>query len=322
MKHAATLAIFMSVIAFPAAGTEAAYPSKPITMIVPFPAGGRTGVVCRIVGQGLAKDLKRPIAVINRPGAGGVLGAREVSEAAADGYTLGCFSSASISAQYTVPTPISLSEFKLISIVNRDPAAVAVQYSSPYKTLSELIEAAREQPDKLRLGTIPGASAQIFAAGLLKGANIKMIEVPFKGDADGAIALAGNHLDVHVAVPVSYKALAAAKKVRILAVASDSREKFYDMLPTFKENGVDLSISAFHGIFVPKATPKEVIEKLSNAIDSAMKSDGVKDGMNNVGAGWADMQGDVATAFLQDQDRTYKGIIDKLKIGEASAKSQ
>ncbi|MCX7309915.1 MAG: tripartite tricarboxylate transporter substrate-binding protein, partial [Afipia sp.] len=99
-------------------------------MIVPFPAGGRTDVVGRIVAQELSKELKKPVVIVNKPGAGSVLGAREVADAPADGYTLGFFSSAAVSVQYTVPTPISLSEFKLISIVNTDPAAVAVQWSS------------------------------------------------------------------------------------------------------------------------------------------------------------------------------------------------
>ena len=92
---------------------------------------------------------------------------------------------------------------------------------------------------------IPGASAQIFAGGFAKAAGVQMIMVPFKGDADGAVALAGGHIDVHVAVPVSYKALAEARKVRMLAVASDNRSPLYKDLPTFKENGVDLVIGAF-----------------------------------------------------------------------------
>ena len=102
---------------------------------------------------------------------------------------------------------------------------------------------------------IPGASAQIFAAGFARAANVKMIDVPFKGDAEGAIALAGGHIEAHVAVPVSYKSLIDAKKVRILAVAAESKSPLYGNLATFRENGVDLVIGAFHGVYVPKGTP-------------------------------------------------------------------
>jgi tripartite-type tricarboxylate transporter receptor subunit TctC len=143
---------------FPSARVIAAdYPNKAITMIVPFPAGGRTDVVGRIVAEELSRQLGKPVVVINKPGAGSVLGAREVAEAPADGYTLGFLSSASVSAQYTVPTPISLSEFKLVSIVNTDPAALAVSWSSPWKTLKDLIDAARANPGKLRHRSLPAA---------------------------------------------------------------------------------------------------------------------------------------------------------------------
>jgi tripartite-type tricarboxylate transporter receptor subunit TctC len=293
---------------------QSEFPTKAITMVVPFPAGGRTDVVGRIVAQELSKQLKKPVVVVNKPGAGGVLGAREVADAPANGYTLGFFSSAAVSAQYTVPTPISLSEFRLISIVNTDPAAVAVQWSSPWSTLKELIEAARKEPGKLRLGTIPGASAQIFAAGLTNGAGVNMIMVPFKGDSDGAIALAGNHIDVHVAVPVSYKSLSAAKKVRVLAVASETRSPFYGDLPTFKENGINLVIAAFHGVYAPKNTPQAVIDKLANAIERSMQSKEVQSNMENVGAGLASMRGAEAEDFLHKQDKTYRDIIEKLDL--------
>jgi tripartite-type tricarboxylate transporter receptor subunit TctC len=316
MKGKILFGALLLAAAVPTTVLAADYPAKAITLVVPFPAGGRTDVVCRIVASGLSKEIKKPVVVLNRPGAGGVLGAREVAEANPDGYTLGCFSSASVSAQYTVPTPISLSEFKLISIVNTDPAAVAVQYSAPYASLKDLIQAARDNPGKLRIGTIPGASAEIFSAGLLLGSGVNMVQVPFKGDSDGAIALAGNHIDAHVAVPVSYQALVAAKKVRILAVASAERSAFYGMLPTFKENGVDLTISAFHGIFAPNRTPPAILSRLASVLDETMDTSEVKDSMARVNAGWANISGEKADAFLHNQDVTYKNIVMQLKLNE------
>jgi tripartite-type tricarboxylate transporter receptor subunit TctC len=323
MKRAFFLTGFaICVLGLPnaAIGAASEFPTKAITMIVPFPAGGRTDVVGRIVAQELSKQLKKPVVVVNKPGASSVLGAREVADSPADGYTLGFFSSAFVSAQYTVPTPTVLSEFKLISIVNTDPAAVAVQWSSPWKTLKDLIEAARQEPGKLRLGMIPGASAQIFASGLVDGAGINMIMVPFKGDSDGAIALAGNHIDAHVAVPVSYKSLSAAKKVRVLAVAAEARSAFYDDLPTFRENGVDLVIAAFHGVYAPKNTPPEVIEKIADGIEQAMKSKELETNMDNVGAGIASLRGTEADNFLHKQDETYRNIIEKLNLRVPAAK--
>ena len=260
-------------------GTVAAqsdYPSKALTMIVPFPAGGRTDLIGRVVAQELATKLGQPVVVINKPGASGVLGERKVAESAADGYTIGLFSSSAVTSEYTVPMPISFSEFRLVAIVNTDPAAVAVQWSAPWKSLKELVNDARNKPGKLLLGMIPGASAQIFAAGLTNSAGITMLMVPFKGDSDGAAALAGGFIDAHVAVPVSYKSLEDAKKVRILAVADAARSTLYGNLPTFRENGVDLVIGAFHGVFVPKGTPQAIIDRLANALDETMRSEAVR----------------------------------------------
>jgi len=304
---------------FPASA-QSQYPAKPLTMIVPFPAGGRTDVIGRIVGQELTKTLGKPIAVVNKPGASSVLGAREVADSAPDGYTLGFFSTSAVTSQYTVPTPISLSNFDLVAIVNTDPAAVAVQYGSPWKTLKDFVADAKAHPGKYRMGMIPGASAQIFAAGFANAAGINMIMVPFKGDADGAIALAGGHIDVHIAVPVSYKSLQDGKKVRILAVADNNRSPLYNNTATFKDNGVDLVIAAFHGVYVPKGTPADVKQKLADAIEKATKSPELVKNMNNVGAGVAFYRGEQAKAFLATQDDTYRAIIDKLGLRVSQAK--
>src|SRR5262245_54215820 len=111
------------------------YPTKPVTMIVPFPAGGRTDVIGRLIAQHLGKELGKSIAVVNKPGASSVLGSMEVAQSKPDGYTVGFFSTSAVTAQYTVPTPLSLKEFELVAIVNSDPAAIAVQASAPWKSL-------------------------------------------------------------------------------------------------------------------------------------------------------------------------------------------
>jgi tripartite-type tricarboxylate transporter receptor subunit TctC len=303
-----------------ASAQPADYPAKPITMIVPFPAGGRTDLIGRIVAQHLQPSLAKPIAIVNKPGASSVLGSNEVSEAKPDGYTLGFFSAAAVTAQYTVPTPMSLQSFELIAIVNADPAAVAVNEKAPWKSLQDAVAAGREKPGTLRIGMIPGASAQIFAAGLADAARLDLINVPFKGDTDGAIALAGGHIDMHVAVPVSYKALVESKKVRILAVAASERSPLYGNAPTFRESGVELSIGAFHGVFAPKGTPLAVREKVADALQTALASPELNKRMNDVGAAVVFMRGDDAKAYLAKQDETYRSIIEKLGLRVAPAR--
>src|SRR3989440_2835125 len=288
------------------------YPSKPVSLIVPFPAGGRTDVIGRIIAAQLIEPLGSTVVVVNKPGAGGVLGSQEVSQARPDGHTLGFFSTSFVTAQYTLPTPIVARDYELLAIVNADPAAVAVNESAPRKSLRELVEQARKAPDQLKIGMIPGASAQIFAGALERKAGIKLYNIPFKGDSDGAIALAGGHIDVHVAVPVSYQALVAAKKVRVLAVAAEERSPLYRDVPTFRENGVDLVIAAFHGIYAPRGLPAAVRETIVAALEKTMSARELGEQMSTAGAGLVFRKGAAANAFLAEQDAIYRQIIDDL----------
>jgi tripartite-type tricarboxylate transporter receptor subunit TctC len=290
------------------------YPSSRLTMIVPFPAGGRTDLVGRIVAQYLEAALGKPVSVFNRPGAGGVLGSKDVAEAAGDGYTLGFFSSALVAAQYTMPNAATLADFDLIGIVNADPAAIAVRATSKWHTLKDLVEDARKSPGKLTFGTVPGASAQIFAAGFERIAAVSFLNVPFKGDSDGADALAGGYIDAHAAVPVSYKSLVAANLVRVLAIASDNRSEFYAGMPTFRENGVPLSIGSFHGVFVPKGTPDAIKATIGAALKTALEDPGLRQRMDLAGAATVFLSGPQAQEFLAQQDETYRNIIDTLGL--------
>jgi tripartite-type tricarboxylate transporter receptor subunit TctC len=294
------------------------YPAKPVSLIVPFAAGGRTDVIGRIVAQHLQIALGKPVAVVNKPGASSVLGANEVADAKPDGYTLGFFSTSAVTAQYTVPTPMSLKNYQLIAIVNADPAAIAVADKAPWPTLKELVEDARKKPGQLRIGMIPGASAQIFAAGFARAAGIDLINVPFKGDSDGAIALAGGHIEIHVAVPVAYKSLVDGHKVRVLAVAADARSPLYGNLPTFRENAVDLTIGAFHGVFAPRDTPTAVIEKVADALQIALGSRELNERMNDVGAAIVFLRGGEAKTYVEKQNEAYRAIIDALGLRAAT----
>ena len=297
---------------------SAAYPDKPITMIVPFPAGGRTDLTARVVAQYLPTHIRQTVVVVNKPGAGGVLGAKEVAAAPPDGYTLGMFSSAVVTAQYTVATPTNLADYVPLAVVNIDPMALAVKYDAPWKTLAELVSYARKNAGKVRLGMIPGASAQIFAGGFSKMANVKTVYVPFKGDADGVFALAGGHIEAHVAVPVSYKALADAKKIRILGVAATQRSQLYSDIPTFRENGVDLVIGSFHIVFTPKGTPADVQAELVQALAKTMQEPELRKQMDAANLGFAYMDQKETARFLAQQDDLNRRLIDELGMRMAT----
>ena len=315
--------VILAAMLSPAANAIAAaatYPTKQVTLIVPFPAGGRTDLIGRMYALHLGKHLGTTVVVVNKPGASGVLGAVEVKQAPSDGYTLGFFSTSIVTSQYTVATSVALRDFEVISIVNEDPAAIAVNAAAPWKSLRELVDHAKKNPGKLRIGMIPGASAQIFAGGFTKAAGVQMVMVPFKGDADGAVALAGGHIDVHVAVPVSYKALAEARKIRILGIAAEKRSALYKDLQTFRENGVDLVIGAFHGVYAPRGTSADAMNTISTALGRAAQSPELIEQMNSAGAGLVYLGRAEAPAYLARQDQVYKRVIEDLGMATTTQK--
>ena len=315
-----TLAAAVLALLLPIGATHAAYPEKAVTFVVPFPPGGRTDLTARLITQHLAKHLGQPAVVVNKPGAGGVLGAKEVAGAAPDGYLLGIFSTAVVTAQYTVPTPTDLKDYAAIAVINVDPMALAVKSDAPWKTLKELVAYGKGNPGKLRIATIPGASGQIFAASFANAGKLQGIYVPFKGDSDGAAALAGGHIDVHLAVPVSYKALAEANKVRMLGIAAESRSALYNDVATFRENGVDLVIGSFHIVFAPRRTPSEVLRVLEGAIDRTMREPDLIKQMAASGLGHANMNQKDTAAFLAQQDAIYRQVIDEVGMRVAPKK--
>ena len=297
-----------------------AYPAKAISLVVPWPAGGRTDLTARIVAHSLQKQVGVPVVVVNKPGAGGVLGAKEVALAAADGYTLGFFSSSIVTTQYTVPTPVNLADYTPLAIVNVDPAAIAIKFDSPWKTLADLVDYGRKNPRKLRVGMAAGASTHLFAAAFLKAAKIEAIYVPFKGEADTVAALAGGHIDLQLASPASFKALAEANKVRVLGVASQTRSELYAAIPTLKEGGVDLAIGAFHGVFAPKATPAAILSALAGALDKTMHDKTLADEMRTASISLAYLNARDAGEYLKQQDVVYKALIQELGLMASSAK--
>lgn len=296
------------------------YPTKAVNVIVPFPAGGRTDLTARLVCQSLERHLGAPTAVVNKAGAGGVLGAKEVSRARPDGYTLGFFSTGVLTTQYTVPTPTDLKDYELVAIVNVDPAAIAVSAQAPWQTIRELVAHARANPGKVRFGAQIGASAHVFAAAFAKAAGIQVTYVPFKGDADASVAVAGGHVEAHVGVPVAYKSLIEANKVRILGVATDKRSALYNDIPTWKEQGLDVVITSFHGVFAPRGTPPGVLTVLEAAIEKTMRERDVSEKMQASGLGVVYLGRKEAASYVAQQDTVYRTLIDELGMMAAPKK--
>lgn len=329
MKNRGSIACFMfdfipviAALLLPAdTACAAGYPERTITLVVPYPPGGRTDLCGRAVAQYLKAELGQQVVVVNKPGAGGVLGAKEVANSAADGYTLGFFSTGFLTAQYTVPTPTQAADYDKIAIINTDPAVIAVTEGRGWTTLADFVSYAKSNPGKLKIGIDPGSSAQIYAAALVQQAGLDVIMVPFRGGSERTVALAGGHIDATLDILASLKTMREARKVRVLAVAAAQRSPDYPEIPTMKESGVDLSIASWHGIFSPRGTPSIVIDRINAALARVATNEKFQFYMRDLQLGIRYMPAAEFKEFFADQDKTYLDLIEKLGLRVPSAEA-
>lgn len=310
----AMLCGLMLNVAFADLVSAQGYPTKAVTFIVPFPPGGRSDLTARVVAQFLKAELGQPVVMVNKAGASGVLGAKEVAKASPDGYTLGFFSTGFLTTHHTVPTPTNVREYELVSLINMDPAVVAVPAAKGWKRLEEMVDYGKKNPGKLRVGTTPGTSTHIFAAAFVTAAGLEVLYVPYRGGGERAPALAGGHIDADFDVVATLKSMAEAGKVRILGIASDRRVDLYREIPTMREQGVDLVISSWHGMFAPKGTPASVIATLDAALERTSKNPQFLEQMGKTLLGVRHMNPQDFARFFAEQDALFKPLIQKLGL--------
>jgi tripartite-type tricarboxylate transporter receptor subunit TctC len=310
----------VAALAFSLAAGAQSYPAKAVSLVVPYPPGGRTDLTARAVAQFLKDELGQPVVVVNKPGASGVLGAKEVSGAAPDGHTLGFFSTGFLTTQYTVPTPTSVKDYELIALINFDPAAVAASSVKGWKTLAEVVAAGKAKSRSLRVGINPGSSAHIFAAAFCDTAGIEATFVPFKGGSERAAAIGGGHIDLDFDIVAAMKSMRDAGKLRILGIAAEGREELYRDLPTMREQGVNLVIHSWHGVFAPKGTAPAALATLEKAMEKVSRRREFIDQMAGQLLGVRYMNRAEFTRFFAEQDAQFKPLIQKLGLMVVPAK--
>ncbi len=243
------------------------YPIKPIRFILPFPPGGPTDILGRLIGQKFADRLGQPFVPENRPGAGANVGLEVGAKAKPDGYTL-TLASPSLSISPTLYKKLnydSVKDFAPISLVAEIPNVLLVPPSFPVKNLKELIEYAKANPGKLNFGSGGIGTSNHLASELLKNlAKINIVHVPYKGSSQAMIAMMGGEIGmVVVGIPPS-QAQIQAGKVRALAVLSEQRLSAFPNIPTAKEAGIDhFEVTTWYGILAPAGTPRDIITRLN-----------------------------------------------------------
>jgi tripartite-type tricarboxylate transporter receptor subunit TctC len=309
------LAAFL-ILAFTVSGVQAQgkFPSRPMTIICPWGAGGGTDAVARMLAVLMEKDLGQPVNVVNRTGGSGAVGHTAAATADPDGYTM-CIATVEITMMHWMGlAKVNYKDMKGVALVNFDPAAVNVRMDAPWKNLKEFLEYAKANPGKLKAsGTGKGGIWDLARAGMLKTAGISVDAIPWvpsNGAAPGLQEMMAGGIQV---VPCSLpeaRALIEAKKVRALAVMSDKRADLFPDVPTLKELGLNWAEGAWRGITVPKGTPPEVVAILEKSLDKAVKNPQFKEFMDKNGYGIWWKPTPEFDKFLAEQDET-KGKIMK-----------
>ena len=247
------------------------YPARPITLIVPWGAGGGTDATARIIGSLLEKDLGQPVTVVNRTGGSGVVGHAAIASAQPDGYTIGLATVEIGMMHWQGLTDLTSASYTPIGLVNADPAGVQVRADSPYKTVNELLAAIKANPGKFKAsGTGQGGIWHLAIAGLLRDQKIDPAALPWvpsNGAAPGLQDMVAGGIEV---APVSLpeaRSLIDAGKVKSLAIMNDKPSALYPNVPTLKSaTGSDWTMAAWRGIVAPKGLPAPVRDKLAEAV--------------------------------------------------------
>ncbi len=253
------------------------YPSRPITMIVPFPPGGVADTTGRPTAAALEKVLKQPVVIANRPGAGGAVGNAAVANAKPDGYTI----LMALSSITVIPAAdllfdrkpaYSLDQLAPIALISADPTLLVVHPSLPVKSLKELVALARSKP-----GQMSYSSSGIYGAlhmpmeMFLHAAKLKMRHVPTTGGGPAITALLGGHVEMTAGGPAAISPHVNAGKLRPIASWGAKRHEAYPAVPTFKELGYDIEYYIWAGMFAPKGTPEPVMKTLRDATRKAVE---------------------------------------------------
>ena len=282
----ALIAVVLSALAWGAAAQD--YPSKPITMIVPFPPGGVADIVGRPLAAVMEKSLKHPVVIVNRTGAGGAVGMAAVAKSAPDGYTiLMGLSSISIfpvadRIQGRAPA-YELKDFAPIALITADPTVLVVRADSPWQTLQDFVASAKAYPGKINYsssgvyGTLHVAM-EIFA----NAAGIQLFHVPYQGGGPAVTALLGGQVHALASGPAAAIGQIKGGKMRALASWSTERLKLLPDIPTFKELGYDAEFYIWSGVFAPAATPAPIQARLRQAVREAATSAEFRAAMDKV----------------------------------------
>ncbi|OLE20060.1 MAG: ABC transporter substrate-binding protein [Betaproteobacteria bacterium 13_1_20CM_3_63_8] len=307
----ATLAVLLS---FPLLAAKQAYPSKPIRLVVPFPAGGSLDVVARAIGQKLTEAWGQPVVIDNRPGAGGNIGADLVAKSAPDGYTIleGALSTHAVNVSLYAKMPYDpIKDFAPITLVAVTPNVLVLNASYPVNSVPELLTYARANPGKLSFGSGSNGSAGHLAGELFKTeAGVDMVHIPYKGGAPAMQALLAGDTQLMFDNLANSAAQLKAGKLKALAVTTAKRSSLMPELPTLSETGLPgFDIYTWWGFMAPAGTPKEIVAKWNAEVTRILNSPEMRAFFAQQGAEPAPDSPEQFAALIRSEISKYAKIV-------------
>lgn len=263
------------------------FPAKPVHLVVTYPPGGSSDLMARIMGDKLTEVWKQTVIIENRPGAAGAIGMEYAARQPGDGYTfvIGNLGPALVNP-IIQKVPYSMEkDFMPVSLVATGPNILVVPAASPYKTLADLVNAARAKPGVINYGTSgPGSMSQLSGQLLIRQAGIKLNEVPYKGGILAVNDVVAGHLDMIVSDALPVSQFIKASRVRPLAITSEKRSRLFPDIPTFGEGGVSgLVADNWWGMYLPAGTPAPVVAAYQQALAKVMAEPDVKEKFAQLG---------------------------------------
>ncbi len=301
-----------------AALAQDAYPSKPITMVVPFPPGGVADTVGRPVAEAMGKHLNQTVVVVNRGGAGGGIGMAQVAKAAPDGYTM----LMALSSVVVLPEAdkilnrapmFELNQLLPIARITADPTVLVVRADSPWKTYAEFIAHAKANPSRISFGSSGNYGTMHVPMEQLKSATSTfMLHVPYTGAGPALLGLLSGQIDAVASGPASVAGQIKAGKMRALAHWGEGRLALLPDVPSFKELGVPITYSQWSGIFVPAGTPPDVVAKLREAARAATRDERTIQVMTTAGTSFQFQDAPDFDRFVKDDASTMLKVVKQI----------
>lgn len=286
----AAAALYSQNVFSQSVASDDSWPSRPISMIIPFPPGGVATVVGRPISEGMSKNLEKPIIMENKPGAGGGIGNAYVAKAKPDGYNV-LFAMSSVS---TIPetdriagksASYATNQLRPIGRITSDPVVIVVRSDAPWKTMKEFIADAKKNPGKFNFSSSGNYGTMQLPMEMLKtNQNIFVVHIPYGGAGPAVLAVLSGEVDIVASGPSTVVQNVKAGKLRALAHTGDSKLAALPDVPSLKELGIPVEYNQWTGIFVPKSTPDPIVKKYRDALRAAVNDNSIRTIIGNAGS--------------------------------------